>query len=85
MGRPPIEIDLEIVEGLGKIQCTYAECSTVLKIKEDTLKHREDFLNSYKIGKMEGLTSLRRLQFKHAETYAPMAIFLNPAKISFWN
>ena len=76
MGRPLLKIDLEVVEGLGKIQCTYAECATVLKVKEDTLKHRDDFLNSYKEGSNNGLISLRRLQFKHAETYAPMAMFL---------
>lgn len=75
-GRPKVEIDLELAENLGKIQCTYSEVSAVMGIPEGTLKTREDFSTAFKRGKENGKASLRRMQFKLAERHAGMAIFL---------
>jgi len=76
MGRPANKIDLAVVEKLGQLQCTYAECAAFLNIKEQTLKKRKDFLLSFKKGFESGKISLRRTQFKLAENNATMAIWL---------
>lgn len=75
-GRPRVQIDLETVEKLGRLQCTYAECSAFLGIPEGTLKKRDDFTTTLKKGAEEGRMSLRRYQFKMAETNPTMAIWL---------
>lgn len=83
-GRPPkLNPDaatLEVLEGLGRIQCTTKESACVLKVSEKTflkfLSDHEEARDAFEMGKGQGLHSLRRTQFKLAETNAAMAIFL---------
>lgn len=83
-GRPPkLQPDaptLELLEGMGKIQCTTKEASCVLKVAETTflrfLSEHPEARDAFDMGKGQGLHSLRRTQFKLAETNAAMAIFL---------
>jgi hypothetical protein len=83
-GRPPKlvadDATLEILEGLGKIQCTTKEAACVLKVAESTflrfLSENDEARDAFDMGKGQGLHSLRRTQFKLAETNAAMAIFL---------
>ena len=83
-GRPPKLIadpaTLAILEGLGKIQCTTKESACVLKVAETTflrfLADNDEAREAFDMGKGQGLHSLRRTQFKLAETNAAMAIFL---------
>lgn len=83
-GRPPkLQPDakmLELLEGMGKIQCTTKEASCVLKVAETTflrfITDHPEAREAFEMGKGSGLHSLRRTQFKIAETNAAMAIFL---------
>lgn len=83
-GRPPkLQPDaptLELLEGMGKIQCTTKEASCVLKVAETTflrfLSEHPEARDAFDMGKGQGRQSLRRTQFKLAETNAAMAIFL---------
>lgn len=81
-GRPPIEIDKEQFEKLCSIQCTEEEISGWFKCSVDTLnrwckkEYNETFAEAYKKYAANGKTSLRRYQFKLAQTNASMAIWL---------
>lgn len=77
MGRPRTEIDLDMAEKLGSIQCTLAECEAVMKIGVSTLSMRPDFLEAYKRGREKGKISLRRVMWKHAETNPTACIWLS--------
>jgi hypothetical protein len=66
-GRPPIEFDLEIVEGLGRIGATAAEMACVLPASQSTIEHRMadregDFSKAYRKGQGLLKASLRRKQ-----------------------
>lgn len=83
-GRPPAltpdEATLEIIKGLGEIQCTTRECAAVLGVSHQTFiafkaKHQE-VSDALEAGMQTGRQSLRRKQFKMAETNASMAIWL---------
>lgn len=71
---------LEILFGLGKIQCTTKETAAVLGVSEPSLfalfkrdkKAREEFEK----GQQQGRASLRRQQYKMAETNPTMSIWL---------
>ena len=82
MGRKPKEISKETFEKLCNIQCTESEICSVLQICEDTLnawcKREYDltFSDAYKKYSENGKMSLRRMQFKLAQKYPAMAIFL---------
>lgn len=76
MGRPRRKIDLKLVEDLARIQCTISEISAILKIPESTLKNRKDFTTTFKNGKEDGKSSLRRYQWRMAEKNPGMAIWL---------
>lgn len=82
MGRKPKEISKETFEKLCNIQCTESEICSVLQICEDTLnswcKRTYDltFSDAYKKYSENGKMSLRRMQFKLAQKYPAMAIFL---------
>lgn len=76
-GRPEIEFDAktwETLEALVKIQCTAEECASVLKCSEDTIDRRLNekygfgFAEYRKRFAAEGRVSLRRLQWKKAQT-----------------
>lgn len=76
IGRPKTVIDLDLAEKLGRIQCTLAECSSILNVPLGTLSNHAEFQESFKRGQQQGKMSLRRLQFKHAETNPTMCIWL---------
>ncbi len=73
MGRPRIEIDFNVFEGLCRAQCTEVEIAGIFDIDIDTLNARikerygETFSEVYKKKSVGGKVSLRRLQFKSAE------------------
>ena len=76
VGRPKTQIDLDLAEKLGRIQCTLAECSSILNVPLSTLSTHAEFSEAFKRGQQQGKMSLRRLQFKHAETNPTMCIWL---------
>lgn len=82
MGRPQKEINKETFEKLCNIQCTQSEICSVLKVSDSTLsrwcakEYQMTFEDAYKKFSENGKMSLRRIQFKLAEKYPAMAIFL---------
>jgi hypothetical protein len=67
VGRPAIEFDLEIVEGLGRIGATAPEMAHVLPASQSTIEHRladpeSDFYKAYRKGQSLLKASLRRKQ-----------------------
>jgi len=82
MARPKKEIDKKMFENMCGIQCTKDEICSILDIDEKTLTrwcketYGMGFSDIYKKKSKVGLMSLRRIQFKHAETNTSMAIFL---------
>jgi hypothetical protein len=65
-GRPKKFVDLELVEKLAHIQCTYGEIASTLGVSVDTLQRNKDFAVTYKRGAEGGRKSLRRMQFESA-------------------
>lgn len=69
MGRPAIEIDWSIVDGLCEIQCTRDEIAGVLGIEPDTLvrkmkeEHGIGFVEYFSLKSASGKASLRRKQY----------------------
>lgn len=82
IGRPQIQIDQEQFEKLCEIQCTLEEIANVLKCSMDTVErwckrtYKMGFAEAFKKYSANGKMSLRRNQFKLAETNATMAIWL---------
>lgn len=76
VGRPKKEIDYETVEKLANIQCTQEEIASFLGISSRTLLRDEKFNELFAKGRENGKMSLRRIQWKHAEKSATMAIWL---------
>lgn len=74
------EETLKLVHGLGQIQATTKECAAFLEVSEPTfLKFRDEnpsVRRAIEEGVGTGLVSLRRTQFRLAQTNAAMAIFL---------
>lgn len=75
-GRPKKPIDYEVVEKLASIMATQEEIGEFLEISVRTLQRDSEFCRVYKKGLEKGKMSLRRNQFKLAETNTAMAIFL---------
>ena len=75
-GRPKKEINYETVEKLANIQCTQEEIASFLDISTRTWQRDEKFLEIFNSAKEKGKASLRRIQWKHAEKSASMAMFL---------
>ena len=75
-GRPKKEIDYATVEKLANIQCTQEEIASFLGISTRTLQRDEQFMELFNKGRESGKMSLRRIQWKHAEKSASMAIWL---------
>lgn len=75
-GRPKKEVDLKQVQRLSAIMCTQEEIASVLSVSVDTLSRTPGFAEAYKSGKETGKASLRRLQWRHAQTNPAMAIWL---------
>ncbi len=72
-GRPPKEIDLEVVNSLCELQCTEAEILSVLKVSDKTFLKElraagyESFYEYFGAHGGKGRVSLRRAQWKSAE------------------
>lgn len=76
IGRPKIDIDLELVYALAKIHCSVSEIANILGVSKDTVNRRcGDIMER---AKDEGRMSLRRAQFHKAinEGNVVMQIFL---------
>lgn len=82
MGRPEIKIAKDQFEMLCSIQCTLAEIAAFFKCSEDTIErwckreYDETFADVFRIKRGVGRVSLRRSQFRMAETNPTMAIWL---------
>lgn len=82
MGRPRVEIKEDQFEGLCGIQCTLSEIAGIFKCSGDTIErwckrtYKTTFAEAFKKYSASGKMSLRRLQFRMAETNATMAIWL---------
>ena len=82
MGRPVKEIKQEQFEELCKMQCTEEEICAVLNVSDETLNkwckntYGKTFLEVFKEKRTGGKASLRRSQWKLAETNATLAIWL---------
>lgn len=81
-GRPSIEIDKEQFEKLCGIQCTLVEIASWFSCSPDTIErfvkktYKTTFADIYKNFSSYGRISLRRNQFRLAETNTSMAIWL---------
>ena len=75
-GRPKKEINYKLAESLASIFCTQEEIASVLGVSSRTLLRDAEFCRIYKKGQEMAKSSLRRIQWKHAEKSASMAIFL---------
>ena len=82
MGRPTVIIDKEQFEKLCQLQCTLDEMAGWFKCSQDTIENwclrsfGRTFSDIYKSYSSVGKISLRRFQFKLAETNVSMAIWL---------
>lgn len=81
-GRPKIEIDQEQFEKLCALQCTLIEIAGYFRCTEDTIEswckrvYKKNFSEVFKEKRSTGQISLRRAQFRLAETNATMGIWL---------
>jgi hypothetical protein len=76
VGRPKFVIDYVLVEDLASIMCTIEEIASILGCSRDTLQVDKEFSYIYKKGLDSAKASLRRKQYKLADTNPAMAIFL---------
>lgn len=82
MARPRKEIDQEQFEKLCALQCTEEEICGWLDVCTETLNswckrtYKMSFSEVFKLKRGKGKISLRRNQFRLAETNASMAIWL---------
>ena len=82
MARPRFVIDKEQFEKLCSIQCTLEEIAGFFGCSEDTIErwcertYKERFADIYAKKRGLGKISLRRSQFRMAETNPTMAIWL---------
>lgn len=82
MARPRIDIDKEQFEKLCGLQCTLVEIAGYFRCSEDTIEnwckreYKKGFSDIFRQKRSTGQISLRRAQFRMAETNATMAIWL---------
>lgn len=82
MPRPRIELDKEQFEKLCGLQCTKEEIAGYFDCSEDTIErwckreYKESFAVVFGKKRVTGKISLRRSQFRMAETNPTMAIWL---------
>lgn len=82
MARPRIEIDKDQFEKLCSIQCTETEIAGYFSCSVDTIErwckreYKTSFADIYEEKRGLGKISLRRSQFRMAETNPTMAIWL---------
>jgi hypothetical protein len=65
-GRPRLVLDERQIEELASMQCTMEEIARVMGCHVDTL--RDNYSNAVEMGRVRGKQSLRRLQWRCAET-----------------
>lgn len=81
-GRPRKELDVELFKKLCVLHCTEEEIAGILEMTADTLDERikerwnAPFSAVFKRFSAPGKVSLRRTQFKMAETNPAMAIWM---------
>ena len=76
-GRPPIDIDYEMVSKLARMMCTMQEIASFLDLSVRKLEQDEEFIRVYKKNIDAGKISLRRSQMKLADAgNATMNIWL---------
>lgn len=81
-GRPKKEIDQSAFEKLCAIQCTESEICAFFDVTDKTLAawcertYGLKFSEVFRLKREVGKISLRRMQFRHAEKSAQMAIYL---------
>jgi hypothetical protein len=75
-GRPKKIIDYTLVDKLARIMATQEEIASFMDISLRCLQQDLEFMRVYKKGLENGRMSLRRIQWKIAETNVGMAIFL---------
>jgi len=68
MARPRLVIDFELAEKLAQIHCTQEEIASVLGMSVDTLQRSKRFNELYNKARLLGRASLRRMQWKLAES-----------------
>lgn len=82
MARPKLKIDKNVFEDLCELQCTLPEFSSFLHVSEDTIErwcqrtYKRNFAEVFAEKRGAGKVSLRRSQFRLAETNPTMAIWL---------
>lgn len=82
MGRPKIIIDQDQFENLCKMQCTELEICAWFRCSDETLNtwckktYKKTFCECFATFREGGKISLRRSQWRLAETNPSMAIFL---------
>ena len=82
MARPQIKINWEEFDKLCAMQCTKEEIACWFKCSDDTIERavkrekKEGFAVYYNKKRVGGKISLRRSQFKLADKYPAMAIWL---------
>lgn len=82
MARPRIEIDQHQFEQLCKLQCTQQEIADFFKCSVDTINawckrtYKSGYTEIYNKNASVGKISLRRTQWKQAETSSRMSIWL---------
>ena len=74
MARPKKDIDGKEVQKLAELQCTYEEIAAFFDCDKSTISRR--FTTEVLKGREVGKISLRRKQFKLADTNGAVAIFL---------
>lgn len=67
-GRPKFQIDYKAADQLAKMQCTVTEIAEFLGCSRRTLERDAEFCRIHKKGLEVGRASLRRLQWKKAES-----------------
>lgn len=65
-GRPPVEVDRKLVEGLAAIGCTQREIAAALGVSQTTIS--TGFQSELDLGAQRLKTSLRRLQWRSADS-----------------
>jgi len=68
MARPKKKIDYVLVKKLSAIHCTQEEIAAVLELSVDTLQRDAKFNELYNQERQRGRASLRRMQWKLAES-----------------
>lgn len=82
MARPRIEIDKDQFEKLCSLHCTEEEIAGFFNCSADTIErwckreYEMGFAEVFKVKRSAGRISLRRTQFRMAETNPTMAIWL---------